>query len=77
MGATPITGHYRAVLNCGHRWMDYDDGKLPDPLTKLSDKIQTNVVMVWLKPLCTRDRTTIDHLRPMPPTGTAEDQVED
>ena len=78
LGATPITGHYRAVLNCGHRWLDYEDGQLPDSMTQLSARIQTNVVMVWLKPLQTiLDRTTIDHLRPAPHADEEDARIVD
>ena len=78
LGATPITGHYRAVLNCGHRWLDYEDGQLPDSMIQLSARIQTNVVMVWLRPLKpTLDRTTIDHLHPAPPADEEDARIVD
>ena len=61
LGATPITGHYRAVLNCDNRWLNYEDGRLPDSLHTLTDQIQSNVVMLWLQPTGTTPvRTTLD-----------------
>ena len=75
VGASPITGHYRAVLNCGSRWLDYDDGRLPDTLTELTAHICANIVMVWLKPTIPHDRTTLDGPLLAAPNG--EEIVED
>ena len=33
VGASPITGHYRAALRCDHTWMIYEDGQLPESIT--------------------------------------------
>ena len=57
LGATPITGHYRAALRCESRWLVYDDGVLPESMHTLSEQIHSNVVLLWLIPTEATART--------------------
>ena len=57
LGDSPITGHYRAALRCGSRWLVYDDGVLPDSMSTLPAEIHANVVLVWLIPTSDDGRT--------------------
>ena len=60
IGATPITGHYRAALRCHNKWMVYEDGQLPDSMQSLTPAIQQNVVLFWLIPTSNdTDRTSM------------------
>ena len=60
LGATPITGHYRAALRCESRWLVYDDGVLPESMHTLSEQIHSNVVLLWLIPTEATARTAED-----------------
>ena len=57
IGATPISGHYRAALRCGQRWLVYDDGVLPESMDNLHEQIHSNVVLIWLIPTADTART--------------------
>ena len=58
IGANPISGHYRAALQCGQTWFVYEDGKLPDQLNTLTESIERNIVLIWLTPVdAASDRT--------------------
>ena len=63
IGSSPISGHYRAVLQCGPTWFAYEDGQLPEQLPTLTKEIQQNVVLIWLTPCTdTSDRITLPAL---------------
>ena len=48
IGHTPNTGHHRTALRYHGKWLVYDDNKLPDQLSELSDDILRNITMLWL-----------------------------
>ena len=66
IGSTPISGHYRTALQCGPKWFIYEDGRLPDQFSELTEQIQRNAVLIWLTPL------HADTARTSRPTNTAE-----
>ena len=47
-GTSFHSGHYRAALRYRNMWFLYDDGKLPDRVTDLSEQILRNVTLLWL-----------------------------
>ena len=48
IGHTPNTGHHRTALKYHGQWLVYDDNRLPDHLSELSDDILRNITMIWL-----------------------------
>ena len=58
IGNTPNTGHHRTALKYHGQWLAYDDNRLPDHLSELSDDILRNLTMIWLvQPTDTAVRT--------------------
>ena len=58
IGNTPNTGHHRTALKYHGQWLAYDDNRLPDHLSELSDDILRNLPMIWLvQPTDTAVRT--------------------
>ena len=51
LGATPTSGHYRAVVRYNEHWMAYEDNTLPERFTTLPALIRANIVMIMLLPL--------------------------
>ena len=51
LGATPTSGHYRAVVRYNDQWMAYEDNVIPERFTTLPDWICANIVMFMLIPL--------------------------
>ena len=48
IGADPNTGHHRTALKYQGNWLVYDDNRLPDRISFLSDEILCNITMIWL-----------------------------
>ena len=62
LGQSPNSGHHRAALRYHGFWMLYDDNRLPDKQTMLSDLILCNLTMIWLVDSCDRaSRTMHEH----------------
>ena len=58
LGLSPNSGHHRATLRYQGHWLSYDDNRLPDVLSELTDEILCNATMLWLvQPNATADRT--------------------
>ena len=50
-GSSFQTGHWRTVIWQGppsNRWLNYDDGKLPDSSVMLPSTVRSNWCMAWL-----------------------------
>ena len=47
IGPNATSGHYRAALRYRGAWLIYDDGRVPDRATHLSDFILRNCIMIW------------------------------
>jgi hypothetical protein len=61
LGHSPNSGHHRAALRYRGGWLVYDDNRLPDHITTLTDEILSNATMFWLvRPNATAVRT-IEH----------------
>ena len=48
IGHTPHTGHHRTALKYHGQWLVYDDNRLPDHSSVLSDEVLRNITMIWL-----------------------------
>ena len=48
IGRNPASGHWRAALHHKSRWFVYDDGRLPEQMTQLTQEIQRQISQVWL-----------------------------
>ena len=58
IGHTPNTGHHRTALKYHGQWLVYDDNRLPDHYSVLSDEVLRNITMIWLvQPNATAVRT--------------------
>ena len=64
IGRNSSSGYWRAALFHQNRWFGYDDGCLPEQMTRLSLTIQKQVNQIWLID-CALDRT------PLAETATA------
>jgi hypothetical protein len=51
VGATPTSGHYRAVVRYNDQWLAYEDNAIPERFTELPELIRANIVMFMLLPL--------------------------
>ena len=51
LGATPTSGHYRAVVRYNDQWLAYEDNAIPERFTELPELIRANIVMFMLLPL--------------------------
>ena len=60
IGTSPTQGHYRAALREGSVWYVYEDGQVPDRTDFLSEFIQSNVTLIWLRCLDFVADRTID-----------------
>ena len=58
IGRNSSSGHWRAALFHQNRWFVYDDGCLPEQMTRLSLTIQKQVNQIWLID-CALDRTPL------------------
>lgn len=48
LGMTANSGHWRAALYQSNRWLLYDDGRLPEQMSELSNDVQRQMHLIWL-----------------------------
>ena len=48
LGNSPNSGHHRTALRYHGFWLVYDDNRIPDKQTTLTDEILCNLTMIWL-----------------------------
>ena len=49
IGSNTSSGHYRCAVKQHNLWYIYDDGRLPDQCSALSDLILTQLCLVWIQ----------------------------
>jgi hypothetical protein len=71
LGLSPNSGHHRATLRYQGHWLSYDDNRLPDSISELTDEILCNATMLWLvQPNATAVRT-LAHRQSLAPSASS------